>query len=506
MSQIFISHLSFSYSNFFDPIFDDVSLTLDSSWRLGLIGRNGKGKTTLLQLLLGRYEYRGQIQSALNFTYFPYDVQDPDHLTIHLAEEINPTLEEWALVKELNLLAVDLSVLWRPYSSLSNGEQTKVMLAILFLMPDHFLLIDEPTNHLDMYGRDIVATYLQKKSGFILVSHDRHFLDQTIDHVLSINNANITLEQGNYSSWLINKQRQDQFEQKENIKLQGQIRQLSQAARRTESWSSQLEATKFGHGPVDRGYIGHKSAKMMKRAKAIEKRIDQAKETKSRLLHNIERTYSLQLHPKTYFRQELIRAEKLSFGYGTRTLVEDLSFTLEAGERLALIGANGSGKSTLMKIIAGQLPSPSVPDFWMKGSFQRGSQIDISYLPQDTSDLKGELVDFAGQNAIDDSLFRAILNKLDFPALQFEKRLESFSAGQKKKVLLAKSLCESAHLYIWDEPLNYIDILSRLQIETLLEDYPSTLVMVEHDRSFIDKITDKLIVFGNVSDSDSNID
>ena len=503
MSQILISNLSFSYSSFFDPIFENVSLSLDSSWRLGLIGRNGKGKTTLLKLMTGAYEYSGQVQSNLHFSYFPYEVPHPEQQTIDVAVEIYPDLEEWALIRELNLLKVETDVLWRSFDSLSSGEQTKIMLAVLFLMPENFLLIDEPTNHLDLYGRDIVANYLQKKSGFILVSHDRHFLDQTIDHVLSINNASIRLEQGNYSSWMINKQRQDQFEQKENLKLQGQIRQLDRATKRTANWSDRIEATKTGQGHVDRGYIGAQSAKMMKRAKAIEKRMEQSKEEKSRLLHDIERTFALQLHPKQYFREELMRAEQLSFGYGDRCLVEDLSFNLETGDRLALIGPNGSGKSTLMKIIAGLLPSPDVPSFWMRGSFRRGTQIILSYMPQDSSFLEGDLARFARENAIEDSLFRAILNKLDFPPLQFDKDLTSYSAGQKKKVLLAKSLSESAHLYVWDEPLNYIDLISRMQIEDLLAAYDSTIVMVEHDRRFIDEVANKVILFSGDS-SDSN--
>ncbi len=496
MSQILISNLSFSYTSFFDPIFTKVNLSLDTSWRLGLIGRNGKGKTTLLKLLMGELSHSGTIQAGTLFSYFPYPIEKQDEFTIDVARQIYPELEEWQLTKELNLLEVDPSAVWRSFETLSMGEQTKVMLAILFLMPQHFLLIDEPTNHLDMEARDVVAQYLKQKNGFILVSHDRYFLDQTVDHILSINNSNITLEQGNFSSWLINKQRQDQFEEKENMKLLGEIRQLDAAAKRTGMWSTKVENSKFGQGPVDRGYIGAKSAKMMKRSKAIEKRGNRATEEKSRLLNNIDRTFELQMHPVPYFKPILIRANHISFGYGDRCLVEDLSFTVEIGDKIAIVGANGSGKSTLMRLITGDL-NPAEQnqdeDFWLKGNFERGSNMKISYMPQDTSYLQGDLKEFCIERQIDESLFKAILNKLDFPSLQFDKVLESFSAGQKKKVLLAASLSEEANLYLFDEPLNYIDVLSRMQIEQVLINYDPTLIMVEHDRNFVDLIATKVI-------------
>lgn len=493
MAQILISQLHFSYDQYYDPIFENVSLTLDSSWRLGLIGRNGKGKTTLLRLMMGDYEYGGKIHSDLAFSYFPYDVSAPSSLTLDIAADICPELESWQLRRELNLLDVDTGVLERPYNSLSMGEQTKVMLAILFLKPNQFLLIDEPTNHLDIKGREQTASYLAHKEGFILVSHDRAFLDATIDHVLSINQADITLEKGNFSSWLENKQRQDSFENKENIKLQGQIKQLEAAAERTGSWSTRVENSKIGFAVADRGFVGAKSAKMMKRSKAIEKRVKKAQEDKSGLLHNIERSFELAIHPIPYFKPVLIRALDLSFGYGDRCLVRNLSFNLERGDRLGLIGANGSGKSSLLRLICGELPNAEEADFWMEGSCDRGTRLNLSYMPQDTSKLSGELAGFARLNGIDDALFRAILNKLDFPAIQFDKRIESYSAGQKKKLLLARTLCEEANLYVWDEPLNYIDVLSRMQIGALLDNYEPTMVLVEHDRAFVEAAVTKII-------------
>jgi len=187
MSLINVSGLTFYYDGSYDNIFEDVSFQIDTNWKLGFIGRNGKGKTTFLNLLLGKYEYKGTISTSVEFDYFPFQIKDKDKNTIDIVEEVYPEYEFWKICRELNLLNVDADVLYRSFETLSNGEQTKVMLAVLFSKENNFLLIDEPTNHLDMETRILVKDYLNKKKGFILVSHDRSFLDGCIDHVLSIN-------------------------------------------------------------------------------------------------------------------------------------------------------------------------------------------------------------------------------------------------------------------------------------------------------------------------------
>ena len=158
-----------------------------------------------------------------------------------------------------------------------------------------------------------------------------------------------------------------------------------------------------------------------------------------------------------------------------------MSFTLEQGERLALLGGNGSGKSSVIKLLCGE-------DIPHTGGVSVGSKLVISYVPQDASFLTGDLDEYARAEGIDGTLFRALLRKLDFSRVQFEKDMGDYSAGQKKKVLLAASLCKQANVYIWDEPLNYIDLLSRMQIEELILAYKPTLLFVEHDRAFCDNI------------------
>lgn len=159
---------------------------------------------------------------------------------------------------------------------LSKGEQTKALLAALFLKENSFLLIDEPTNHLDTLGRKTLSDYLKRKHGFILVSHDRVFLDNCIDHILVINKTNIEVQRGNFSSWWRNKEMQDSFERAENEKHKKEISRLTAAAQKTSGWSDRVEKSKNGStnsgSKLDKGYVGHKAAKMMKRSKAIENR------------------------------------------------------------------------------------------------------------------------------------------------------------------------------------------------------------------------------------------
>jgi len=485
MALINIKNLTFSYEGSYDVIFDDVSFQIDTDWKLGFTGRNGRGKTTFLNLLMGKYEYSGTISTPVAFDYFPFDVKDPSQSTMDVVSGITWDFEFWQLQRELTLLDVKEDVLCRPFCSLSKGEQTKVLLAGLFLKENNFLLIDEPTNHLDYEARQIVGDYLRTKKGFILVSHDRQFLDCCIDHILSVNKTNIEIQQGNFSSWWENKQRQDGYERAENDKLQKDIKKMTAAARRAAVWSDKVEKSKgqpiaSGLKP-DRGHIGHMAAKMMKRSKSLETRRQRAVEEKVKLLNNMETTDRLSIRPVDFHTQRLVELKDIFIQYHNQAVCGPLCFEVKRGDRIALQGGNGSGKSSVLKLIMGE----EVP---YEGMIKRGSNLVISYISQDTSFLKGNLRGFAAKSDLDESLLKAILRKMDFSREQFDKDMMDFSEGQKKKVLLAKSLCEEAHLYLWDEPLNFIDVLSRIQIENLIREYTPTMLFVEHDRAFVNEV------------------
>jgi len=492
MSLISVSNLTFAYEGSYDNIFQNVSFQIDTDWKLGFTGRNGKGKTTFLNLLRGKFEFNGKISATVDFQYFPYSISDKTLLTTMIISEICPDYQDWQLMRELSLLKVDEDVLHRPFETLSNGEQTKILLAALFLNENNFLLIDEPTNHLDMNGRKIVSDYLNGKSGYILVSHDRAFLDGCIDHILSINKADIEIQRGNFTTWWENKKRQDQFELDENEKLKKDIKRLTTAAKRTAAWSDKIEKSKFGSsdkpgsGTYDRGAIGAQAARMMKRSKAIQRRQHVAIDEKSSLLKNLDYASDLKVTQIPYYKSRFLSLLEVSIFYGQKNVCSNISFDINQGDRIALHGKNGSGKSSILKLICDE-------DISYTGEFSKGSGLQISYVSQDTSFLKGNLTDYARENNIDESLFKAILRKLDFLRIQFEKDMQDFSGGQKKKVLIAKSLCEKAHLLVWDEPLNFIDVLSRMQIEKLLLEYKPTILFVEHDSIFCNAIATRVV-------------
>ena len=534
MSQIIVNDLTFSYDTSYDNIFEHVSFNIDSDWKLGFIGRNGRGKTTFLNLLQNKYEYSGSISSSVTFDYFPFQIKNEETKTLQIIKDTIAPFTQWEkemeecllqmdkknskqtleatkrygeiqelyqihdgymieefIEKELNSLKVSLSVLDRPFSTLSFGERTKIMLGALFLKKNNFLLIDEPTNHLDMKGRKILSDYLNTKKGFILVSHDRTFLEGCIDHVLSINKTNIEVQKGNYSSWYHNKELLDQYELEREEQLKKDIASLEKAARRTLNWSEKVEGTKIGQHVYDRGAIGHKAAKMMKRSKSIESRQHQAINEKKELLKNFEQVDSLKMNLLSFPKERMIEAIDLSLYYDERKIISSVDFFLRKGERIALRGDNGTGKSTLLKLILGY-------NIKHTGEYYVAPSLKISYVSQDTSYLSGNLIDFAVKYGLDETIFKTVLRQLDFSREQFEKNIEEFSGGQKKKVLLAKSLSEPAQVFLWDEPLNFIDVLSRVQIEDLILKYEPTMIFVEHDKVFSDKIATKVLLLNQI--------
>jgi lincosamide and streptogramin A transport system ATP-binding/permease protein len=523
MSQISVNNLTFYYEGSYDNIFENVSFQIDTDWKLGFIARNGKGKTTFLKLLTGKYEFKGNISTSTAFDYFPFEIRDKDKNTIDVIEEIYPDYEFWKICRELNFLNVDAEVFYRPFSTLSNGEQTKVMLALLFSKDNHFLLIDEPTNHLDMEAREILKKYLSSKKGFILVSHDRNFMDGCVDHVLVINKANIEVQQGNFSSWWENKRKQDAFELAENERLKKDIKRLTESARVTKQWADNVEATKIGEKSnkyekcIDtRAYVGEKSRRMQMRRKNLERRQEREIEEKCDLLKNLETVEDLKIFPLEHYKKKLVVMEDCTIAYQNKQIINDGSedakelisgFHLEViqGNRIFLKGKNGSGKSSIIKAILKQVYEKNnenaegfehlIKDapVLKKGNIEIPNQMIVSYCSQDTSMLHGTVKEYASENGIDETLFMALLRKLDFPRVQFEKKIEDYSGGQKKKILIAGSLCKKAHLYIWDEPLNFIDVFSRMQIEELILKFKPTMILVEHDKAFMEKTATKIV-------------
>lgn len=491
MATILIKNLAFGYDA--DLIFEHLNLSLDTDWKLGFIGRNGRGKTTLLRLLAGRLApLEGAIESPVRFSLFPFPLE-PDALALHAAQA-SVDAEAWRIERELNRLAVDPEILWRPVSTLSGGERTKLQLAALFAAGDPaFLLIDEPTNHLDAAGRVIVGDYLASKRGFLMVSHDRAFLDRSVDHILSLQKTGMLIEQGNYSTYALNQQRRDEYEIERNARLEKDIRQLEDSQRTKRAWSDTIEKGKIGAHSYDRGHVGHLAAKAMKRAQSIQTRQQRLIDEKKDLLQDIEYASKLKIETLPHDKRVFLVAENLSLGYGGVPVAEPMNFILRRGERLAVSGPNGSGKTTLLKAVLGQLAP-------LSGRLAVAPRLVVSSVSQETAHLRGDLRDFAQARGAELSRFLMLLRKLDFRRDAFEQPIETMSEGQKKKLLIAASLCAPAHLYLWDEPLNFVDVLSRVQIEELIIEGGATMLLVEHDEAFLDNIGARRLRLNTVTD------
>ena len=484
--NIDIRSLTYTYDGSAEPVFENLTARLDTAWRLGLTGRNGRGKTTLLRLLCGELEGGRSIHMPLEAVYFPYPVPDPSLCTMEVMRLSAPGTEEWRFLCEWNQLFGSEEALERPFHTLSNGEQTKALLCALFAREDVYPLIDEPTNHLDLHGRALVADYLSRKDGFLLVSHDRAFLNRCIDHVMAMERTKITVMQGNYDSWEAAFDLKNESEAARNETLRREIARLGQSARRAASFSQNAEKGRF-HVPesevaaLDRGYVGARSAALMKRAKGIQRRREKEMEEKSKLLKNVEQVGELKLSTLHHPKQRLISVENGVVSYDGRIVCGNIRFQVEWGQRIALSGANGCGKSSILKALCGRGGS-------LCGDVSVAAGLTVSYVPQSTEGLSGPVREYIAAHALDETLFKAILRNMGLSREQFDRPLQHFSQGQKKKVLLAASLCTPAHLYVWDEPLNYIDVLSRRQVEELIVEYAPTLLIVEHDRTFLENI------------------
>jgi lincosamide and streptogramin A transport system ATP-binding/permease protein len=487
---IALKHVTFGYDE--KTIFEDVSLSFDASWKLALVGRNGRGKTTLMRLLLGELPFSGRIQSDVSFLYFPQTVTDKSQLTKFILDELYDA-EDWQIQRELNLLGLSEDILWRPFETLSGGEQTKVLLAGLFLDEGNFPLIDEPTNHLDAASRAKIASYLQgKKSGYIVVSHDRQFLDEVSDHLLAIERNGLELLASDFSTYEAQKKRRDAFEWAENDKLKSEIGRLKQTARDKAEWSRGREKDKYGDphkkgsGAVaNSGFIGARAARMMKKSKVLEHRMTAEISEKEKLLKNLEKVDALSMAYQPTHHKRLLDEEDLTVVFDGHALFSPINLQQSAGQITAITGENGIGKSQLLRQVI---------------ALAESKHLKISYVRQIYEDNQGDLKSFSDQHQLDYTAFLNNLRKLGMEREVFAKKIEQMSMGQQKKVELAKSLSQSAELFIWDEPLNYLDVFNHEQIENLLKTVKPAMIVVEHDATFVKNVADTVIALQKLSD------
>lgn len=487
-------NLNFSYPDGLHPVFSGLSLRIDTDWKLAVVGDNGMGKSTFLKLLCGELKGSGNIYANVCFRRFPCDINNGEITAYEHYCNLAPDAEFWRLQKELNLLGLDDEILYRPYNTLSGGERTKFNLALTFAR-EGFALIDEPTDHLDIQGRKQLAKYLSGKEGFIVVSHDRAFLDVCCDHVLALERAGCVLTRGNYSVYVAEREKRLAADAAKKQKLESERARLKRASARISDWGDAAErniSNKNGrldgkYASVDRGFLSGRAAKAQRRANAVAGRGERAESEIKELLKRFEDEWELRLQPEKFFRAEYLKLNDICVSTGSRTLFDSLNFELREGERVALTGDNGAGKSTLLKLICGIYTG----QIKFSGKIEMSPRLKISYVPQ-ICESQGYLGAYAQKYGIDEGYFKAILTKFGFDGKDLARDMSFFSQGQKKKTALARSLCQKANLYIWDEPLNYLDISSREQLERAIISSGATLLFVEHDQTFINNVATRV--------------
>ena len=483
MSTITIRNLTFAYPGQ-APLFDRVSLTLDSSWRLGLLGRNGRGKTTLLKLLLGELSGQGDITFPLTPAFFPAPVADP---TAFAGEAIGmgEALPQWQLERELAQLDCNPAILLQPFATLSGGEQTKLLLARAFADPRRFVLLDEPTNHLDAAGRAQLAAYLKRKrQGYIVTSHDRGLLDQVVDHVLVIESQQLTLMNGDFSTYHREKGRRDRAEIDRNRQLKQEISDLRQTAAQKRAWAGKAEAKKDHAAHGDRGFLGAKAAKMMKRSTVLTKRLAAQAEARQGLLANVEEVVPLTINYQAPVEETVLVARAFTaapFPGGPQT--PPLSLTLKRGQQVVLAGRNGSGKTTLLKQVAATIATHRATT-----SLRFSGHLTVAALPQVITMPHQSLAAYAKAKGVDQGDLFNLLHKLGIPRATFAQCADELSAGQQRKLALATCFLTPANLYLLDEPFNYLDAENQDQLVALIKQAQPTVLLVEHDQALIEQL------------------
>ncbi len=487
MPLINIKDMTFGYDGSGYNLFNNVTFALDTDWKLALAGRNGRGKTTFLKLLRGELPHSGTITGVPETVMFP-------------SEEM-PDAEEWKVRKELNLLGADPDIMWRPMDTLSGGERTKLMLANLFATDGIYPFIDEPTNHLDRQGREVIAQYLSSKRGFILISHDRHFLDMCTDHTLVITKTGLELTASTFSIWWENNEQRMDSERARNDQLKKEMTSIEAAMKKNAQWASKAEAVKnrskappkVAEDHFRRAYEGEKARKLMSLAKNLEQRNERKLEEKQGLLKDLEKTEKLKIKGSEHHNRTPVIFKDVTLKRWGDSVISGVDLTVERGSKISLQGKNGCGKSTLIKFLAGVGEDEGIT---AEGDVYIAPGLKISYVGQDTSSLAGTLYEICADRGADKTLFSTILVKMGFNGEMLYRDVSALSLGQKKSVMIALSLCEQADLYLWDEPLNYIDVYMRQEIERLVKDSEITLLFVEHDRSFAQAVSDREVLLG----------
>ncbi|WP_391122202.1 ribosomal protection-like ABC-F family protein [Psychrobacillus sp. L3] len=497
-----------------NTIFENLSLSIKTGDKLGIVGRNGSGKTTLLTLITGvelpdegsihfkkgtKIGYLAQIPSfseevsgfdVLNTAFeglmqiqtkmkeleerlttaAPTDLEKLLQLYGDIQEEFT-NRNGYAIDSEINKVIEGLQLstfVHQPFTSLSGGEQTKIMLGKLLLMKPDLLLLDEPTNHLDIFAVEWLEQYLVSYSGtVVIISHDRYFLDQVVTKVADLEEGEITLYHGNYSSFIIEKEEALMREFQEYEEQQKKIKKMKEAIKRLRIWANEAV-------PPNAGL--HRQARNMERA------LERMEKVRKPLIDPKKMSLSFDAAPRSG--KEVVVMEQVSKSYGEKVLLQDANLYVFWKERVAIVGRNGTGKSTILKSLLQELSMDS-------GKVRLGSNVRVGFLSQhfETLDPKAKLIDvFRSEVNVLEGDARHILAKFMFYGPDVFKRVGDLSGGERMRLRLAQLMHQDINLLILDEPTNHLDSDSREVLEDALDDFQGTILAVSHDRYFLNKL------------------
>lgn len=483
MSIIEIKNVTKSYAE--RTVLRNISLEVCAGHRIGIVGPNGAGKSTLLRIIVGQIQPdEGYARAYGRIGYLPQEPNWPSKVTVR---QQLASINSKALTKFMADWHLNAALLNTPCGFLSGGEKTKLALVQSMAKDPAVLLLDEPTNHLDMKAIEYLEDALKGFNGtLIVVSHDRFFLDNIVNYIWEIHDGNIKAYNGNYSSYVRQKEMEQQrawqeYEAyiKERNRLEASTRErmaqaqsMAKPKRKNDSfWKEQKDK-----------YAGI-SSKAAKTAKAIQSRIEHL-EVKQKPRQ--QRSINIAFNQAENHSNIVAQGNSLTKTFGAKILFKDASFTIFSGNRIALLGDNGTGKTTLLKIIVGQ----QQPD---SGQIYISPSVRIGYLDQEVNRLdynKSILDEVRDSSNADLSTVRNLLGCLLFSGDDVFKPIRALSTGERVRVALAKMLLGRYTMLIMDEPNNFLDIPSRESIEKALADYEGTLLMVSHDRYFISKIAD----------------
>ena len=500
-------------------LFRGLEFQINDRDRIGLVGDNGTGKSTLMKILAGISSAdEGDVVGArdLTFGYLPQDgvlaggrklldealtvfeslralEREIGRLEQELAEmqhsgtEYERKMERYSVVSQqfrleegyslearasavLQGLGFSREDMERPCQEFSGGWQMRIALGKLLLQQPSLLLLDEPTNHLDLEARNWLEGYLQGyPNALVLVSHDRYFLDASVDRIMEIRNRSVHFYRGNYASF--QKQREERMAQLV-AEYEAQQREIARI---------KAFADKFR-------YKATKAAQVQSRLKELERmeRIELPPDTKPIRIRFPE-------GPRTG--RNVLELVGVSAGYGGEPVFRGVDFILEKGDRVALVGPNGAGKSTLMKILAGRLPLSA-------GERREGHNVIVSYFSQDQDDLLSstgtvwdEVYSVAPNHIVPE--LRTLLGCFLFSGDSIEKPVAVLSGGERSRLVLCKLLLSPANCLLLDEPTNHLDIRSKDILMDALRDYGGTLVFVSHDRYFLDGLATRVLEIGD---------